>query len=186
MPAESIRPVLPPVPEHPGACRWTGGFSDLVGYVITPRPDGVWAVTLAANASHCNEFWVLHGGALMTLLDIAGGCALHALEKELAWVATISISTNFVRAGQPGLLTAIGQCDGGGATVVHTTMRVHQGDETGPVLATAQASYRLFRKPTPKNSGGPAGPRSNIQVGDGEGVVLDEHPTRLNHIPHQY
>lgn len=141
MPSSS-KPESDMTPTH----RWTGGFSDLVGYVVRPRPDGVWAVTLELGAQHCNEFQIAHGGVLMTLLDIAGGCAIHALERPLARVATASFSVGFLATGQLGPVTALGWVDGGGATLTHTRMRVHQGDDTGPVLATAHAVYRLFPK----------------------------------------
>ena len=129
-----------------GTIPWTGAFGDLVGYEIIERPDGGWTVELDLADRHLNQYGIAHGGVPLALLDVAGGSAVYRLGLDVSRIATISMNTNFIAGASPGRLVAAGQVDGHGRTVAYTSMRLHQGSETGPMLATAQGSYRLFQR----------------------------------------
>lgn len=125
---------------------WTGAFEDTVGYDILQQPDGLWVVRLELAEKHLNQYGIAHGGVPLTLLDVAGGSAVYQLGLSINRIATISMNTNFIQGAMPGRLTAIGEIEGHGKTVAYTRMRLHQGELDGPLLATAQGSYRLFLK----------------------------------------
>jgi uncharacterized protein (TIGR00369 family) len=77
----------------------------------------------------CTAAGVMHGGALMALADTLGGvCAFLNLPPG-ATTATISSSTNFLRAVREGVVTGEAQPLSVGRTVivVRTDMRDGQG-----------------------------------------------------------
>lgn len=125
---------------------WTGGFEDHVGYNIVDRDGEGYRIVLDMEDHHLNQYDIAHGGVVLTLMDVAGGCAVYNLGLPVTRIATISMNTQFVQGARKGRLVAVGQVDGAGKTVAHTSMRLFQGHEDGPLLATAQGSYRLFLK----------------------------------------
>jgi len=78
------------------------GFMGLAGPLWTRREGDAWAYAVLAQEAHLNPAGVVHGGALVTLLD-------HAI-SSVAWEAcarqpclTLQLDTHFVgpvRAGQ--------------------------------------------------------------------------------------
>ncbi len=122
----------------------TGGYQDLLGYETKKNANGDWIVELILEDKHLNHYHIAHGGIPLALLDTAGGAALYSNIHNIQRMATISLNTNFIKGAQPGLITAIGRVEKSGGTVCFTSMSLHQGDENGPLLATAQGSYRIF------------------------------------------
>lgn len=97
-----------------------------------------WAESLCTSAS------LLHGGALMTLADSAGGLlAALNLPEDAAGTATIESKTNLLRAVREGdeveaMATVLHQ--GRSTIVVETTMSV--GDRLVAKTAQTQAILR--------------------------------------------
>jgi 1,4-dihydroxy-2-naphthoyl-CoA hydrolase len=104
-------------------------FAGKLGIEIgAARPDRVsgrlpWAPDL------CTAGGVMHGGALMALADTLGGACAFLNLPPGATTATISSSTNFLRAVREGVVTADAQPLSVGKTVivVRTEMRDGQG-----------------------------------------------------------
>jgi 1,4-dihydroxy-2-naphthoyl-CoA hydrolase len=105
--------------------------------VVSAKPEEVVG-RLAWRAELCTIGGVLHGGALMSLADNLGGvCAFLNLPAG-AGTATISSSTNFMRAVRQGHVTATARPlrVGRSVIVVQTDMR----DDAGELVAqTTQA-----------------------------------------------
>ena len=80
-------------------------------------------LTLEWDASLCTTNGIMHGGAIMTLADSAGGaCALLNLPAGASGTATIESKTNFVGAVRDGTVTATATpLHRGGATIVVET-----------------------------------------------------------------
>ena len=77
------------------------GFIGAVGPLWTRREGEGWAYSLEAGAQHLNPAGVVHGGALLTLLD-------HAI-SAVAWEAsgrkacvTVQLDTHFLSAAKEG------------------------------------------------------------------------------------
>ena len=85
-----------------------------------------------------------HGGVALVLLDTVGGVHVLAACPELARLATISLSTNFVRPVRPGRVVATASIQRIGGAVAYTSMALHASDFDGEILATAHGAYRLF------------------------------------------
>ena len=125
---------------------FTGPFGELVGYEIFTLPDGRWALRLELEDKHLNQHGIGHGGVALTLMDAAGGVAIYGQGVKYRRIATISMSMNFLGATTPGLVTAVGTVERVGQAVAYTSMSLHQGDENGPLVGSAQGAYRLFRQ----------------------------------------
>ncbi len=123
----------------------SGPFQELLGFEILPAAHGRAEVVLDVEARHLNLFGIAHGGVPLALLDAAGGLALRLTEEKPLRMATINMSTQFIKPIRPGRVIALGRAERVGRAVGHASMSLHAGSAEGPVLATAQASYRLFR-----------------------------------------
>lgn len=104
-------------------------FAGKLGVEIDVAEPGRVSGRLAWAPELCTSAGVMHGGALMALADTLGGvCAFLNLPPG-ASTATISSSTNFLRAVREGVVTAETQPLSVGKTVivVRTDMRDGQG-----------------------------------------------------------
>ncbi|MGH8973153.1 MAG: PaaI family thioesterase [Acidimicrobiia bacterium] len=109
-------------------------FTQLLGVEISAYdPDEVRA-TVAWAPELCTSGGILHGGALMALADSLGGAvALINLPEGATGTATISSSTNFMRAVRRGSVHACARPIHRGRTtiVVDTELR----DDDGRLVA---------------------------------------------------
>ncbi len=111
-----------------------GGRSELV---FEPRPE------------HLNSFAVTHGGALMTLLDVAMAVAARSVQKDMGAV-TIEMKTSFLQPAR-GRLIARGHLLHRTATMAFTEATVFDADDKA--CAHATGTFKFVRRL-------PTGPRS--------------------------
>ncbi len=113
-----------------------GGESTL-GY--TPRPE------------HLNSFAVTHGGACMTLLDVAMAVAARSVQKDMG-VVTIEMKTSFMRPapGDGSLLTARGRLMHRTQSLAFTEATIY--DAKGQACAHSTGTFKYVRR-----QGGEAG-----------------------------
>lgn len=82
----------------------TQEFSALIGETwMKGKPGARTVCLLAASCAQNDHMGIIHGGALMTFVDIAFGCAV-ADELGNAYCVTAQLQYNFVAATQPGEL----------------------------------------------------------------------------------
>ena len=96
-----------PDPDHPGWLSWgdfpRGSFAAATGRLLF-KPDGPGraVVRIFPDESHMNMGGSIHGGAVMSFIDMsmfAGGlCA----GMERAHYVTLDLTTHFLARGQPG------------------------------------------------------------------------------------
>jgi uncharacterized protein (TIGR00369 family) len=101
-------------------------------------------VELEVEERHLSQYGIAHGGVAMVLLDTVGGVDLLATRPELARLATISLSANFIGPVRPGLVLATAKIQRIGGSVAYTSMALHAGTFDGELLATAHGAYRLL------------------------------------------
>jgi acyl-CoA thioesterase len=123
----------------------TGPFEQLIGY--RARYDDAHGVFLELEVEerHLSHFGVAHGGVVLLLLDTVGGVAVAFRDRSLERIATISLTTSFIRAVEVGRVVATARIDHLGGAIAHVATALHAGDVDGPLLATGIAAYRLFR-----------------------------------------
>ena len=71
-------------------------FARELGIEIVRQSDGCSELHYAPRAEHGNSMGVVHGGAIMTLLDISMAAAAISADPELGTV-TIEMKTSFMR-----------------------------------------------------------------------------------------
>ena len=110
--------------------KFEGGESEL-GY--TPLPE------------HRNSFSVTHGGACMTLLDVAMAVAARSVQKDMG-VVTIEMKTSFMRPapGDGSTLVAKGRLMHRTATLAFTEATIY--DAKGQACAHSTGTFKYVRR----------------------------------------
>ncbi|MFP1645999.1 PaaI family thioesterase [Pontitalea aquivivens] len=130
----------------------TSPFNDLLGIHLTEWSDGHAMAEMYVTPQHMNRSGWLHGGALCTLLDTVcsrAGCWSPTGKRIRS--STISLTINFSRATQAGLLTAVGTLRrGAGSSIFSATGEVL--DAEGRLIALAQGTFKYRPGHTPKDA----------------------------------
>lgn len=117
-------------------------FVSHMGFVLTVFADGHAEIFYAPKAEHLNSFSVTHGGAVMTLLDVAMAMAARASPGRTGTV-TIEMKTSFMRPAH-GALTARGTLKHHTATLAFTEATVF--DEHGNACAHATGTFKYIQR----------------------------------------
>jgi uncharacterized protein (TIGR00369 family) len=105
------------------------------------RNDGTHHFILESADYHCNRQGVVHGGLMLTLIDLT--FAATAKETPDQRLVTISLSSEFVSAGRIGhLIEATAEVVRRTNTLCFLRGQVTSGGET---LLNSSCIYRLFR-----------------------------------------
>lgn len=116
-----------------------------------PDTDGVMVARMAVTEAHLQVMGRVHGGVLASLLDSAMALAVHADLPEGSAAATLDMHVSFVQPVREGILTGRARILSASRTVALVAADVR--DAAGTLVATGQASYRLY----PKESTGTTG-----------------------------
>lgn len=82
------------------------GFDVTLGAEDGPVVDGRALVRLDASERHLNPAGTVHGGVIMTLVDLAMGRAASSLAESDRMPVTIEMKVNFLEAGRVGQIVA--------------------------------------------------------------------------------
>ena len=115
-------------------------FASHVGIEVVEKGNGRAVLTLEVRPELTNSFEVAHGGAVMTLLDIAMALAARTLDPDAIGVITVEMKTTFIGAAT-GRIAAEGRCLHVGKTVAFCEGRVHGPD--GRLVASASGTFML-------------------------------------------
>lgn len=130
-------------PEMLGIDR--AGARALVGYRSSLPDADTGACTLDIGPQHLNRLGLLHGGFVSMLLDNGCGVAVRNVMGDVdSGAVTVSLSVTFVAAVSSGRVTATGRVVGGGRSLKFAEAALR--DETGRLLATATATFKIVRK----------------------------------------
>ena len=113
-------------------------FVDHLGFELVFFDEGQSELRYTPEPEHMNSFNVTHGGAVMTLLDVALATAARSVDKGMG-VVTIEMKTSFMQPAR-GTLTAKGR-------LIHRTrnMAFTEGtvfDEAGNACAHATGTFK--------------------------------------------
>jgi uncharacterized protein (TIGR00369 family) len=123
----------------------TGPFEELIGYRARFDDRHGLYLELEVARQHLSHYGIAHGGVALLLLDTIGGVAVVFRDRTLSRIATISLSTNFVRPVEIGRVVATARIDQLGRSIAHVSMALRAGSPEGELLATGQGAYRLIR-----------------------------------------
>jgi acyl-coenzyme A thioesterase 13 len=117
-------------------------FENVAGpFFWKARDDGGHHFVLQAEARHCNRHGIVHGGLMMTMIDLTMVvCAKEHQEEQLV---TVSLNSEFVAAGQVGeIIEAESEVIRRTRSLAFTRGRVFVGDRT---LLTASAVLKPLK-----------------------------------------
>ncbi len=133
-------------------------FLHALGVELLEYSGGKATVALDSARMHQNSFEVVHGGVLMTLLDVAMAMAGRSLDdrdgEQRHGVVTIEMKTSFLRPAR-GRLVARSTCVHRTASLVFCEAEI--SDEAGHGVARGSGTFKYVRQRT--IPGGPAAGR---------------------------
>ena len=118
-------------------------FATELGFQLTGMVDGTSEIQFTPRPEHLNTFGVTHGGASMTLLDVAMAAAARSVAPDLG-VITIEMKTTFMQAAR-GALVARGK-------LVHRTismafLEASVFDTRGRLCTHATGTFKYVPRP---------------------------------------
>jgi uncharacterized protein (TIGR00369 family) len=116
-------------------------FVEHLGFEMAFFDDGRSELHFAPKAEHLNSFEVVHGGAIMTLLDVSMATAARSVDKA-SGVVTIEMKTSFMRPAQ-GPLVAKGRLIHRTKTMAFTETSLF--DQQGSLCAHAANPAQVYR-----------------------------------------
>lgn len=117
-------------------------FVDLLGFELLGFSGGRSELGYNPRPEHLNSFAVTHGGALMTLLDVAMATSARSIAPEMG-VVTIEMKTSFMQPAV-GPLKARGELMHRTATMAFTQATVY--DEAGRACAHATGTFKFVKR----------------------------------------
>lgn len=123
-------------------------FPQFVGIEYTSIQDGYAEIRLAIRPEHCNTVGNVHGGVLVTLMDMACGLSgLGARPSPARSATTLTLNASFIAPALGPVLTATGRRTGGGKSVFFVSTDIV--NSSGDVVASGQGVYRYLTRPVP-------------------------------------
>ena len=120
-------------------------FVTHLGFVLELFDGGESAIDYTPKPEHLNSFAVTHGGAVMTLMDVAMAVAARSVQKEMG-VVTIEMKTSFMRAtpGDGSKLTAKGRLMHRTATLAFTEATLY--NDQGQACAHSTGTFKFVKR----------------------------------------
>lgn len=115
-----------------------------LGFALVSCSPGEAVIEYRANiAQHANPMGALHGGILGDLADLAMGIAYGGTLQDGESLATVELTTNFLRPVFGGLLTATARLVHGGRSLGLVECDIR--DERGRLVARAKSTLMTLR-----------------------------------------
>ena len=120
-------------------------FVTHLGFALEKFENGESTIGYSPQPEHLNAFSVTHGGAVMTLLDVALASAARSAQADMG-VVTIEMKTSFMQAapGDGSRLTAKGRLIHRSATLAFTEATLF--DAQGHACAHATGTYKYVKR----------------------------------------
>ena len=116
-------------------------FVEHLGLQLLEKGDGRVLIRLEPRPEHMNSWNGVHGGVLMTLLDVALSSAARSLDPACIGATTVEMKANFLSAAS-GPIVAEGFAQRAGRSLIYSEGEVR--DPAGTVLAKASGTFKLI------------------------------------------
>jgi uncharacterized protein (TIGR00369 family) len=116
-------------------------FVEHLGVRITGRGEGVVRLRLDPRPELENSWGSLHGGVLMTLLDVALASAGRSLDESCNGALTVEMKVNFISAAM-GAVVGEGRAQRAGRSLIFSEGELRSED--GTLLAKATGTFKLL------------------------------------------
>jgi uncharacterized protein (TIGR00369 family) len=117
-------------------------FVHHLGFELILFEGGYSEIHFEARPEHLNSFHVTHGGACMTLLDVAMAVASRSVDKEMG-VVTIEMKTSFMQPAR-GKLSGKGRLMHRTGTMAFTEATIF--DSAGRACAHATGTFKYVKR----------------------------------------
>ncbi len=124
--------------------RWfdlTVPFVDHLGIDLLEKLDGRSRLRMEAKPEFENNWGGLHGGVLLTLLDVALATAARSLDATCNGALTVELKANFIAAAK-GPVLAEGHATRAGRSLIFSEGELRS--EAGVLLAKATGTFKLL------------------------------------------
>ncbi len=101
-------------------------FVDHLGFTLERFENGESELHYTAAPEHLNSFFVTHGGACMTLMDVTMAAAARSVNPDMG-VVTIEMKTSFMQPAR-GPLTGKGRLLHRTATMAFTEAKIYDAE----------------------------------------------------------
>lgn len=116
-------------------------FVEHLGMQITEKQNGLVRLRLDPRPELENSWGSLHGGVLMTLLDVALASAGRALDESCNGALTVEMKVNFIAAAT-GPVLGEGRAQRAGRSLIFSEGELTSED--GTLLAKATGTFKLL------------------------------------------
>ncbi len=120
-------------------------FVELLGFELLKVDNSEAEIRFSPRLEHDNSFGVVHGGAIMTLMDVAMAHAARANDDPRG-VVTIEMKTSFIKGGI-GPLLAKGSVLKRTASLAFTEAKVY--DDSGDLVAHSTGTFKYMKRIVP-------------------------------------
>lgn len=117
-------------------------FVEHLGFTLERFEGGESELHFSARPEHLNSFHVTHGGACMTLHDVAMAAAARSVQQEMG-VVTIEMKTSFMQPAA-GRLVAKGRLIHRTATMAFTEATIY--DTKGRACSHATGTFKYVKR----------------------------------------
>lgn len=121
-------------------------FVEHLGLQLLAKADGRSLIRLDPRPEHLNSWKGVHGGVLLSMLDVALGSAARSLDPNCIGATTVEMKANFL-AVAIGPIVAEGRAQRTGRSLIFAEGEVR--DLAGTSLAKASGTFKLLY---PKNT----------------------------------
>jgi uncharacterized protein (TIGR00369 family) len=115
-------------------------FVEHLGMQLMEKEHGRALIRFEPRAEHLNSWKGIHGGALMTLLDVALSSAARSLDPACIGATTVEMKANFLSVAT-GPILAEGFAQRAGRSLIFSEGEA--SDPSGTVLAKASGTFKL-------------------------------------------
>lgn len=116
-------------------------FVEHLGIRILERGDGLVRLRLDPRPELANSWGSVHGGVLMTMLDVALASAGRALDDNCNGALTVEMKVNFIAAAT-GPVLGEGRAQRAGRSLIFSEGELR--GEDGTLLAKATGTFKLL------------------------------------------
>ena len=114
-------------------------YVGLLGFEFVRAERGAATFALDVREELTRMGGILHGGAVVSLMDTAAAFAVHTLLEPEAGTVTVDLTTHFLRPAASGRIYARARVLRRGRRVV--ILAVEASDDAGELIATATMTY---------------------------------------------
>ncbi len=116
-------------------------FVEHIGICMLEKSPGKVRLFLESKSELKNSWGSLHGGVIMTLLDVALASAGRSLDDKCKGAITVELKTNFISVAN-GTVLAEGRAQRAGKSLIFSEGEV--SDRDGVILAKGTGTFKLI------------------------------------------